>query len=254
MAATSTPAGDNTGAGSDRSGEHSPAWPELPQDCPRGQDGSAQQVSSTQLADTHSAGASQAPPLGANVGVGVTVGVSVTVSVDVAVAVAVAVRVCVAVAVPVAVVVAVAVAVAVRVSVAVSVPVELGVWVGVLVGVALGATPAQVPSQKPKPVAVCVHRLFDPMQLPLALAATPSAQLGPKQQPRNVAPINPQNPVQAAQLVDTEVHRSWLAPSQMQQSPRAPGTTTNATSIVSTPACSAPRSAGHARTIRGSAP
>jgi hypothetical protein len=109
-AAASTPPRDSAGAGCDRSSEHSPAWPGLLQDGPGGQEGSAQQVSSTQLFDTQSAGSSQAPAFGTRVWVGVTVGVLLMVGVCVIVGVLVGVRV----------------------------GVEDGVAVGVLVGVAVG--------------------------------------------------------------------------------------------------------------------
>jgi len=52
-----------------------PALPGTPQDCPGGQAGSTQQVSSTQLPETQSVGTSQPAPFGAGVRVGVTVGV-----------------------------------------------------------------------------------------------------------------------------------------------------------------------------------
>jgi hypothetical protein len=117
--AVSTPPADSAGARWDGSGEHSPAWPRLSQDCPGGQEGSAQHVSSTQLPDTQSVGSLHAPPFGTFVAVGVTVGVLVTVPVEVTVGVVVALRVWVAV--------PVAVAVSVRVRVAVEVEVDVGV-------------------------------------------------------------------------------------------------------------------------------
>src|SRR4029450_3408367 len=76
-----------------------PACPVVSQDCPGGQKGSAQQVSSTQLPDMQSVGVLQAPPFGTAVGVIVTVGVLVTVAVDVTVGVIVTVGVLVTVAV-----------------------------------------------------------------------------------------------------------------------------------------------------------
>ena len=115
VTAASTPPGDSAGARWDGSGEHSPAWPGLSQDCPGGQKGSAQQVSSTQLPDMQSVGVMQAPPFGTAVAVLVTVGVLVTVLVDVTVGVIVTVRVREAV----------GVAVAVPVAVEVDVPVEV---------------------------------------------------------------------------------------------------------------------------------
>ena len=90
VTAASTPPADSAGARWDGSGEHSPAWPGLSQDCPGGQEGSAQHVSSTQLPDTQSVGSLHAPPFGTFVAVGVTVGVLVTVPVEVTVGVVVA--------------------------------------------------------------------------------------------------------------------------------------------------------------------
>jgi hypothetical protein len=91
MATPSTPPRDSAGAGSLGSCEQTPALPGLSQDCPGGQEGSAQQVSSTQLVDTQSASLSQAPPFGTPVWVGVTVRVLVAVPVDVRVGVIVGV-------------------------------------------------------------------------------------------------------------------------------------------------------------------
>jgi len=53
----------------------------LSQDWPGGQDGSVQQVSSTQLPDTQSTGSSQPPPFGTLVSVAVAVGALVAVGV-----------------------------------------------------------------------------------------------------------------------------------------------------------------------------
>ncbi len=83
-----TPPRDNAGTGADVC-EHSPTG--LLQNCPGGQDASAQQVSSTQLPDKHSVASVHAPPFGARVWVGVTVAVRVAVAVAVAVGVAVSV-------------------------------------------------------------------------------------------------------------------------------------------------------------------
>jgi hypothetical protein len=127
--AASTPLRDIAGAGAVGFGEQTPALPGLLlQDCPGGQEGSAQQTSSTQFPDLQSVGSSHAPPLGLPVPVGVTVGVVVGVPV------VVGVRVTVAVLVPVLVDVTVGVLVDVRVGV------EVGVIVGVLVGVRVGVT------------------------------------------------------------------------------------------------------------------
>jgi hypothetical protein len=151
------PPRDSAGAGSLGFCEQTPALPGLSQDCPGGQEGSAQQVSSTQKVDTHWVPSSQSPPFGTRVWVGVTVRVLVTVAVAVAVLVRVAVALevgvfdTVAVAVVVAVAVLVAVAVAVAVAVTVLLAVAVGVSLGVLVGVGEGA---QLPSQNPDPMAV----------------------------------------------------------------------------------------------------
>ena len=150
MADASIPPRDSTGAGAFGFGEQTPAWPGLSHDCPGGQKGSAQQVSSTQFPDMQSVGCSQAPPFGMPVPVGVTVGVSVAVPVDVPVAVTVAVWVTVPVDV------AVAVAVAVRVDVRVDVAVEVLVDVPVAVAVRLDV-----------PVDVAVEVLVD---VPVAVA------------------------------------------------------------------------------------
>ncbi len=111
VTAASTPAGDSAGATCAGSGEQSPTRPGLSQDCPGGQKGSAQQVSSTQLPDMQSEGVVHAPPFGRSVAVLVAAGVLVTVPVDVTVGRIVAVRVMeaagVAVTVPVVVLVAV---------------------------------------------------------------------------------------------------------------------------------------------------
>ena len=72
---TSSPLRESAGEGASESGEQVPAWPGLSQDWPVGQDGSAQQASSTQFPDRQSAGVSQPAPFGAGVLVGVTVGV-----------------------------------------------------------------------------------------------------------------------------------------------------------------------------------
>jgi len=87
------------GAGTIGSGEQFPALPGWSQDCPGGQSGSAQQVSSTQFPDMQSVGSAQPPPLGTPVLVGVAVGVIVAVFVTVAVGVSVGVMVGVFVAV-----------------------------------------------------------------------------------------------------------------------------------------------------------
>jgi hypothetical protein len=214
----------------------------LSQDCPGGQEGSAQQVSSTQLPDMQSASASQAPPFGAGVRVGVAVGVLVAVAVGVTVGVRVGVLVGVLLGVTVGVLVGVRVGVAVGVSVGllvgvlvgvcvgVEVGVTVGVSVGVLVGVALGAIPAHVPSHFPNPVAVWRHRLVPVPQS----SATPFAQSGPTQHPLKVAPISAQKAAHPPQLPVVElVQASWLAPSHMQQSsPCAIGTEAKVASVV----------------------
>ncbi len=153
----SIPPPDSTGAGALGFGEQIPACPGLSHDSPCGQEGWAQQVSSTQLPDMQSVGCSHAPPSGMPVPVGVTVAVSVAVPVDVPVAVGVAV--CVTVPVDVVVAVAVAVWVDVPVDVAVEVLVDVPVavavdmGVGVLVGVAV---PVAVEVLVDVPVAVAV--------------------------------------------------------------------------------------------------
>jgi hypothetical protein len=91
IAAATKPPRDSAGAGAVGSGEHIPVLPGLSQDCPGGQEGSAQQVSSTQLPDMQSVESSQAPPFGTPVPVGVTVGVLVAVPVGVPVGVLVGV-------------------------------------------------------------------------------------------------------------------------------------------------------------------
>ena len=103
------------GAGAIGSAEHVPTFPGLSQDCPGGQEASAQHTSSTQLPEMQSTGSSQLPPFGAGVLDGVAVGV------------------------------AVADGVAVGVSVGVAVAVEVGVSVGVEVGVS-AAEPVQLPA------------------------------------------------------------------------------------------------------------
>jgi len=110
--ASSMPLREMAGAGIVGSGEQFPTLPGLSQDWPGGQEGSAQHVSSTQLPDMQSVGASQLPPSGRPVLVGVAVGVLVGVSVTVAVGV----------------------------TVGVSVEVAVGVCVGVLVGVSVGVS------------------------------------------------------------------------------------------------------------------
>ena len=91
IAAASMPARDSAGTGALRVGEHVPALPGLLQDCPGGQEASAQQVLSTQLPDMHWAGVLQAPPFGRPGRVGVAVGVIVGVLVGVRVGVTVGV-------------------------------------------------------------------------------------------------------------------------------------------------------------------
>ena len=127
------PSRDSVGARAAGSGEQFPALPGLSQDCPGGQEGTSQQVSSTQLPDMQSVGSSHAPPFGTPVLVGVTVGVDV--GVDVGVCVMVGLAVAVLVGVDVGVGVLVGLAVAVLVGVGVSVDVGVGVLVGVAVDV-----------------------------------------------------------------------------------------------------------------------
>ena len=111
------------GAGAAGSGEQVPTWVGLSQDCPGGQDASAQHTSSTQLPETQSAGSEQEPPFGFWVPVGVTVGVLVGVAVGVLVGVAVGVLV--------------GDGELVGVDVGVFVGVDVGVFVGVSVGTVL---------------------------------------------------------------------------------------------------------------------
>jgi len=253
MADASNPPRDRTGAGAFGFGEQTPAWPGLSHDCPGGQEGSAQQVSSTQFPDMQSVGCSQAPPFGMPVPVGVTVGVSVavpvdvpvavtvavwvTVPVDVEVAVAVAVRVDVRVDVAVTVLVDVPVAVAVDVAVAVLVAVPVGVAVGVSVGVedgvALGVSVgvavgvgegAQVPSQNPDPMAAWAQTsLGNVDETHWAPSAWPPEQsVAASQQARIVPPKPSQIVSQNSQTIPPKSpHASWnvVTPSHTQQTP-----------------------------------
>jgi hypothetical protein len=154
-------------------GEHTPACNGLLQDCPGGQEASAQQTSSTQFPELQSDESSHALPFGLPVPVDVTVGVLVGVGVSVEVDVAVAVLV------------EVTVGVLVGVCVGVEVCVAVGVLVGVSVGVAEGAVPAHVPWQAPNPVAVWRHKSFEPVQ---PLSVTTAAQLSPKQHVNSLKP------------------------------------------------------------------
>ena len=127
------------------SAAHVPALPGTPQDCPEGQAGSTQQVSSTQLPERQSIGSSQPAPFGAGAPIGlvrVADGEAVFVAVRVCVAVRVLVAVEVAVLVDVAVDVAVGDPVDVAVAVAVAVSVSVGVGVSVCVAVAVAVSVA----------------------------------------------------------------------------------------------------------------
>jgi hypothetical protein len=87
-----TPPRERAGAGA-TSGEQVPRFSALSQDWPAGQEGSAQQVSLTQLPEMQSPPSTQSPPSGTSVLVGVTLGVRVRVGDGLADGVAVGVAV-----------------------------------------------------------------------------------------------------------------------------------------------------------------
>ena len=185
------------------SAAHVPALPGTPQDCPAGQAGSTQQLSSTQLPETQSVGSSQPAPFGAGAPVGVVVRVADGEAVFVAVRVCVAVPVLVAVEVAVLVDVAVGVAVGdpvdvvVAVAVAVSVSVGVGVPVCVAVAVAVsGAVAVAVAVSVGDPVDVAVGDSLDvavgvPVAVSVAVGAGVSVGVSVSSGNSHAAPMKP---------------------------------------------------------------